>query len=58
MDSYFYCSYCCSEIPSEGCVLADILEEPAGRTYVFECSRCGGIESSELIEEYKEIKTK
>jgi translation initiation factor 2 beta subunit (eIF-2beta)/eIF-5 len=58
MDSYFYCSYCCLEMPSEDCVLADILEKPSGRMYVFECSRCGGIESSELIEEYKEITTK
>ena len=39
-------------------MLADILEKPAGRTYVFECSCCGGMESSELIEEYKETTTK
>jgi len=56
MDSYFYCPYCCSEVPSEDCALADILEKPAGRTYVFECSFCGGIEASQLIEEHKETK--
>jgi hypothetical protein len=51
MDSYFYCSYCCSEIPSEDCVLADILEKPTGRIYVFECCSCGQVSSSELIHE-------
>ena len=57
MDNYFYCSFCCLEIPSEDCTLADILEKPTGRMYVFECSSCGGIESSELIEEHRETKS-
>ena len=48
----FYCKACMTEVDSEECKLADIIETATGREYVFECCNCGEVSSSELIGEY------
>lgn len=53
MVNFFFCSCCQGEVDTEDCVLIDILEKPAGRTYVFECPDCGYTGNSEILNEYQ-----